>query len=150
LEQRSEDGYENIKAIYQQMRPFKNRKAGALSGGMKQKLALRCALVHRTSVCCSWTKPTTGVEPGFEKRAVGNVVDLETERHYPLGFDPYLDEVRKCDREGFLDKGRMPRHGSTGEILTQFADIFNPAGLEHTENGLRQANEKCHRSPATW
>lgn len=135
-----EDGYDNIKAIYQQIEPFKNRKAGALSGGMKQKLALSCALVHRPSVLFL-DEPTTGVDPVSRKELWEMLLTLKQKGITLLVSTPYLDEVRKCDRVGFLDKGRMRGIGSPEEILTQFADIFNPAGLEHAENGLRQANE---------
>ena len=74
-----EDNYDAIKAIYSQIEPFKDRKAGALSGGMKQKLALCCALVHKPSVLFL-DEPTTGVDPVSRKELWDILSLLKSER----------------------------------------------------------------------
>ena len=88
------------KAIYSQIEPFKDRKAGALSGGMKQKLALCCALVHKPSVLFL-DEPTTGVDP-VSRKELWDILSLLKEREITIvASTPYLDEVRRCERGGF-------------------------------------------------
>lgn len=129
-----EDGYESIKAIYSQIEPFKNRRAGALSGGMKQKLALSCALVHSPSALFL-DEPTTGVDPVSRKEFWEMLTTLKKRGITIVASTPYIDEVRQCDRVAFLSEGKVLGIGSPDEILTRFADIFNPPGLEHDKNG---------------
>ncbi|MDD6357024.1 MAG: ABC transporter ATP-binding protein, partial [Bacteroidales bacterium] len=92
-----EEGYESIKAIYSQIERFRHRKAGALSGGMKQKLALSCALVHRPSVLFL-DEPTTGVDPVSRKEFWEMLSALKERGITIVASTPYLDEVRRCDR----------------------------------------------------
>ena len=85
-------GYDGIKAIYSQIEPFKNRKAGALSGGMKQKLALSCALVHQPSVLFL-DEPTTGVDP-VSRKELWQMLGMLKERNITIvAATPYLDAV---------------------------------------------------------
>ena len=125
-----EEGYDSISAIYSQIERFKNRRAGALSGGMKQKLALSCALVHSPSVLFL-DEPTTGVDPVSRKELWEMLAGLKERGITIVASTPYLDEVRRCERVAFLDHGRIRGIGSPEQILTQFADIFNPPGIEH-------------------
>ena len=125
-----EEGYDSIKAIYCQIERFKNRRAGALSGGMKQKLALSCALVHSPSVLFL-DEPTTGVDPVSRKEFWDMLGDLKERNITIVASTPYLDEVRRCERVAFLDKGQIRGIGTPDEILTRFADVFNPPGIEH-------------------
>ncbi|MBQ3731526.1 MAG: ABC transporter ATP-binding protein, partial [Muribaculaceae bacterium] len=125
-----EEGYDSIKAIYSQIERFKNRRAGALSGGMKQKLALSCALVHSPSVLFL-DEPTTGVDPVSRKEFWDMLGDLKERNITIVASTPYLDEVRRCERVAFLDKGQIRGVGTPDEILTRFADVFNPPGIEH-------------------
>ncbi len=124
-----EEGYDSIKAIYSQIERFKDRKAGALSGGMKQKLALSCALVHQPSVLLL-DEPTTGVDPVSRKELWELLLMLKDRNITIMASTPYLDEVRCCERVAFLDNGRVRGIGTPDSILTEFSDIFNPPGID--------------------
>ena len=120
-----EAGYDSIKAIYAQIERFKDRRAGALSGGMKQKLALSCALVHSPSVLFL-DEPTTGVDP-VSRREFWQMLLMLKERGITIvASTPYLDEVRCCERVAFLSEGRIQGIGEPDVILTEFADVFSP------------------------
>ena len=127
-----DEGYDSIKAIYSQIERFKDRKAGALSGGMKQKLALSCALVHQPSVLFL-DEPTTGVDPVSRKELWEMLLLLKERGITILASTPYLDEVRCCERVAFLDQGKVRGIGTPDDILTQFASIFNPPGIDKSE-----------------
>ena len=129
-----EQGYDSIRAIYSQIERFKDRKAGALSGGMKQKLALCCALVHQPSVLFL-DEPTTGVDPVSRKEFWDMLQALKEREITIMASTPYLDEVRRCERVAFLDQGKIRGIDTPDEILTRFADIFNPPGIEHVQGG---------------
>ena len=124
-----EAGYDSIRAIYSQIERFRHRKAGALSGGMKQKLALSCALVHSPSVLFL-DEPTTGVDPVSRKELWEMLLSLKERGITIMASTPYLDEVRCCERVAFLDHGKLRGIGTPDQILTEFADIFNPPGIE--------------------
>lgn len=124
-----EAGYDSIRAIYSQIEPFRKRKAGALSGGMKQKLALSCALIHQPSVLFL-DEPTTGVDP-VSRKELWDMLETLRERNITIiASTPYLDEVRRCERVAFLDQGHLRGIGTPDDILTQFADVFNPPPLK--------------------
>ena len=125
-----EEGYDSIKAIYQQIERFRDRKAGALSGGMKQKLALSCALVHSPSVLFL-DEPTTGVDPVSRKEFWEMLSTLKERGITIVVSTPYLDEVRQCERVAFLDHGKIRGIDTPEAILDCFKDIFNPPGIEH-------------------
>jgi len=124
-----EAGYDSIKAIYSQIERFKDRKAGALSGGMKQKLALSCALIHSPSVLFL-DEPTTGVDPVSRKEFWEMLLTLKERGITIVASTPYLDEVRCCERVAFLDHGRLRGIDTPEVILDRFKDIFNPPGIE--------------------
>ncbi len=118
-------GYESIKAIYARIEPFKNRKARALSGGMKQKLALSCALIHQPGVLLL-DEPTTGVDPVSRKEFWDMLVSLKERGMTIVVATPYIDEIRRCDRVAFLQEGKVRGIDTPDRILTRFAEIFNP------------------------
>ena len=120
-----DEGYDSIRAIYSQIERFKNRKAGALSGGMKQKLALSCALVHQPSVLFL-DEPTTGVDPVSRKEFWEMLSQLKERGITILASTPYLDEVRQCERVAFLSEGKVMGIDRPEVILDRFADVFNP------------------------
>jgi ABC-2 type transport system ATP-binding protein len=124
-----EEGYDSIRAIYSQIERFRNRKAGALSGGMKQKLALSCALVHSPSVLLL-DEPTTGVDPVSRKELWEMLLMLKERGITIMASTPYLDEVRCCERVAFLDHGKIRGIDTPEVILDQFSDVFNPPGIE--------------------
>ena len=126
-----EQGHDSIKAIYSQIERFGDRRAGALSGGMKQKLALSCALVHQPSVLFL-DEPTTGVDP-VSRKELWEMLQMLQERGITIvASTPYLDEVRCCERVAFLNQGKVRGIGTPDAILTEFADIFNPPGIQRT------------------
>ena len=122
-----EEGYDSIKAIYSQIERFKDRKAGALSGGMKQKLALSCALVHSPSVLFL-DEPTTGVDPVSRKEFWEMLLTLKERGITIIASTPYLDEVRCCERVAFLDHGRIRGIDTPEVILDRFKNIFTRGG----------------------
>jgi len=101
-----EENYELVKDIYQQIEPFKNRRAGKLSGGMKQKLALSCALIHRPSVLFL-DEPTTGVDPVSRKEFWGMLKKLQQQGITIIVSTPYMDEASLCDRIGLIQEGEF-------------------------------------------
>ena len=135
-----EEGYDNIRAIYSQIERFKNRKAGALSGGMKQKLALCCALVHSPSVLFL-DEPTTGVDPVSRKEFWEMLGTLQG-RITIVASTPYLDEVRCCQRVAFLDHGVVKGIGTPDAILDEFREIFNPPGIEKAATMSQQTEQE--------
>ena len=136
-----EENYDSIKAIYTQIEPFRKRRAGALSGGMKQKLALCCALVHQPSVLFL-DEPTTGVDPVSRKEFWEMLSQLKEREITIVASTPYLDEVRMCERVAFLSEGCIRGIGTPDAILTTFRDIFNPPAIEKLEAGTK-SNENA-------
>ncbi|MGK7396043.1 MAG: ABC transporter ATP-binding protein [Candidatus Cyclobacteriaceae bacterium M3_2C_046] len=98
--------YELIKDIYSQIEPFKKRKAGALSGGMKQKLALSCALIHRPKVLFL-DEPTTGVDPVSRREFWDILKGLKKYNITILVSTPYMDEANRCERVALIQKGKL-------------------------------------------
>lgn len=100
-----EENYELVRDIYVQIEPFKKRKAGKLSGGMKQKLALSCALIHRPDVLFL-DEPTTGVDPVSRVEFWDMLDRLKRQGITILVSTPYMDEASRCDRIALMRGGR--------------------------------------------
>lgn len=98
--------YERIKPIYSQLEPFRARRAGALSGGMKQKLALSCALVHRPDLLLL-DEPTTGVDAVSRREFWDLLGDLKASGLTIVVSTPYMDEANRCDRVALIHKGSI-------------------------------------------
>ena len=98
--------YDQVKDIYEQLAPFKDRKAGALSGGMKQKLGLCCALIHKPRVLFL-DEPTTGVDPISRKEFWDVLKRLSKDGISVFVSTPYMDEARLCDRIGLIFHGGL-------------------------------------------
>jgi ABC-2 type transport system ATP-binding protein len=98
--------YEQIKPIYTQLEPFKDRRAAALSGGMKQKLALCCALVHRPDILFL-DEPTTGVDAVSRREFWDLLGTLKQGGLTTVVSTPYMDEATRCDRVALMHRGRL-------------------------------------------
>ncbi|WP_278996279.1 ATP-binding cassette domain-containing protein [Prevotella disiens] len=133
-----EAGYELIKPIYAQIEPFKDRKAGALSGGMKQKLALSCALVHKPMVLFL-DEPTTGVDPVSRKEFWEMLQSLRNQGITIVASTPYLDEVRQCERVAFLAEGKIQGIDTPEIILERFANVFNPPPIDKLKTEVTES-----------
>ncbi|MBX9782561.1 MAG: ABC transporter ATP-binding protein [Chitinophagaceae bacterium] len=114
-----EENYDLIKDIYVQIEPFKKRKAGKLSGGMKQKLALSCALIHRPSVLFL-DEPTTGVDAVSRKEFWEMLRRLKDQGITILVSTPYMDEAGLCDRVALIQKGKIMSIDSPEAIVNAF------------------------------
>ena len=126
-----EAGYDSIRAIYSQIEPFSNRRAGALSGGMKQKLALSCALVHQPSVLFL-DEPTTGVDP-VSRKELWDMLGMLRERGITIvASTPYLDEVRRCDRVAFLQEGRVQCIDTAERVLERYWQPSHSRPITHS------------------
>ncbi len=101
-----EQNYHLIKDIYQQIEPFKDRPAGKLSGGMKQKLALSCALIHKPEVLFL-DEPTTGVDAVSRKEFWEMLKNLQAFGISIIVSTPYMDEASLCDRVALMQNGKI-------------------------------------------
>ncbi len=114
-----EENYNLVKDIYQQIEPFKHRKAGKLSGGMKQKLALSCALIHKPSVLFL-DEPTTGVDPVSRREFWEMLRKLKSEGITILVSTPYMDEAGLCDRIALIQNGEFLQTDTPKAIVKQY------------------------------
>jgi len=114
-----EANYGLIKEIYQQIEPFKTRKAGQLSGGMKQKLALCCALIHKPSVLFL-DEPTTGVDAVSRKEFWEMLHRLKIQGITILVSTPYMDEASLCDQVALIQKGKILTINTPQGIISEF------------------------------
>ncbi|HLS29401.1 MAG TPA: ABC transporter ATP-binding protein [Flavobacteriaceae bacterium] len=114
-----EENYDLIKDIYEQIEPFKDRRAGDLSGGMKQKLALSCALIHKPKVLFL-DEPTTGVDPVSRKEFWEMLKRLQKRGITILVSTPYMDEAALCDRIALIEAGEILDIDSPEEITNKF------------------------------
>ena len=114
-----EANYDIIKDIYVQIEPFKKRRAGQLSGGMKQKLALSCALIHRP-VVLFLDEPTTGVDAVSRKEFWEMLKRLKQQGITILVSTPYMDEAALCDRVALMQKGKILSAGTPASIINAF------------------------------
>ena len=101
-----QENYDLIKDIYQQIEPFKKRRAGALSGGMKQKLALSCSLIHKPDILFL-DEPTTRLHPVSRKGYWQILRNLRKQGITIIVSTPIMDEARQCDRIAFINHGQV-------------------------------------------
>lgn len=116
---RMEESYELIEPIYKQIEPFRKRRAGKLSGGMKQKLALSCALIHRPSVLFL-DEPTTGVDAVSRSEFWDMLAGLKERGITILVSTPYMDEASRCDRIALCNEGHILGIDTPTGIVQQF------------------------------
>lgn len=116
-----EKNYDLIKDIYVQIEPFKKRRAGKLSGGMKQKLALCCALIHKPTVLFL-DEPTTGVDPVSRKEFWEMLKRLKEQDITILVSTPYMDEADMCERIALLQNGKILSIDSPQNIKSAYPE----------------------------
>lgn len=114
-----EENYDLIKGIYQQIEPFKKRRAGKLSGGMKQKLALSCALIHKPKVLFL-DEPTRGVDPVSRQELWNMLQSLKKENITILVSTAYMEEALLCDRISLMDHGKILATNSPEGLIADF------------------------------
>lgn len=114
-----EENYDLIKDIYEQIEPYKNRRAGDLSGGMKQKLALSCALIHKPLLLVL-DEPTTGVDAVSRKEFWEMLMRLKTAGITILVSTAYMDEATLCDRVALIQAGKIMEVDKPEEVIEKF------------------------------
>lgn len=120
-----EENYELIEDIYIQIEPFKDRRAGKLSGGMKQKLALCCALIHKPKVLFL-DEPTTGVDPVSRKEFWEMLKRLQKKGITILVSTPYMDEAALCDRIALIQDSKILQIDTPEDIVKHYPKkIYN-------------------------
>ena len=125
-----EENYDLIKDIYVQIEPFKHRRAGKLSGGMKQKLALSCALIHKPKVLFL-DEPTTGVDPVSRKEFWEMLKRLQKHNITILVSTPYMDEAALCDRIALIQDGKILEIDTPEAIVKKFPKTIYNVGADN-------------------
>jgi ABC-type multidrug transport system ATPase subunit len=115
-----EENYDLIHDIYSHIEPFKNRLAGKLSGGMKQKLALSCALIHKPGLLVL-DEPTTGVDAVSRSEFWAMLKKLRKHNITIIVSTPYMDEAMKCDRVALIQNGRLLSINQPEKIREEFS-----------------------------
>ncbi len=116
-----QENYHLIQDIYSQIEPFKNRPAGKLSGGMKQKLALSCALIHKPELLLL-DEPTTGVDPVSRKEFWDMLRNLNKIGITVFVSTPYMDEAARCDRVALMQSGEIMKISTPDYLIDSFGE----------------------------
>jgi len=132
-----QENYDLVADIYKQLEPFKTRRAGKLSGGMKQKLALSCALIHKPKILFL-DEPTTGVDPVSRKEFWEMLKRLKVQGISILVSTPYMDEAKLCDRIALMQNGKILEIDTPQNIVNQFG---NNLFAVHSENMYKLLND---------
>lgn len=147
------DNYELIAPIFRQLEQFPNRKAGALSGGMKQKLALSCALIHRPEVLLL-DEPTTGVDAVSRSEFWDMLSGLKEQGITILVSTSYMDEATLCERVAMINKGRILETDTPSNLVRNLGEnLYNAVAPDmfHLLSELRKLPEvtDCYTFGAT-
>ena len=137
---RLEDNYDLIRDIYVQIEPFRSRRAGRLSGGMKQKLALCCALIHRPRVLFL-DEPTTGVDVVSRHEFWDMLSGLKRQGITMLVSTPYMDEAVRCDRIALIQSGRLLSIDTPQGIIENYPDAL----FEVRAENMRQLTDEIRK-----
>jgi ABC-type multidrug transport system ATPase subunit len=135
-----EENYALIKDIYKQLEPFKTRRAGKLSGGMKQKLALCCALIHKPTVLFL-DEPTTGVDPVSRKEFWEMLKKLQEQNITILVSTPYMDEAVLCDRIALMQEGQLLAIDTPKQIVASYPYDLFAVGAENMSKLLKSIHQ---------
>lgn len=143
-----EENYELIKDIYDQIKPFSDRRAGKLSGGMKQKLALCCALIHKPEVLFL-DEPTTGVDVVSRKEFWEMLDKLKKQNITIVVSTPYMDEAKLCDRIALMQGGKIMSVDEPDQIVNSFPKTLFAAKAQNIYKLLQDirndsAVESCY------
>ena len=139
-----EENYDLIKDIYVQIEPFKDRRAGKLSGGMKQKLALSCALIHKPKVLFL-DEPTTGVDPVSRKEFWDMLKRLQQKDITILVSTPYMDEAALCDRIALMQDGKILEIDTPSAIVEKYPKAIYNVGANNMYGLIESLNAYEHR-----
>ncbi|HIP47382.1 MAG TPA: ABC transporter ATP-binding protein [Lutibacter sp.] len=139
-----EANYELIKDIYVQIEPFKKRRAGDLSGGMKQKLALSCALIHKPKVLFL-DEPTTGVDPVSRKEFWEMLKRLQQKGITILVSTPYMDEAALCDRIALMQDGKILEIDTPENIANRFPTKLYNVSSDNTYKLIQDLKAYQHQ-----
>lgn len=134
------ENYDLIKDIYDQIKPFKERRAGKLSGGMKQKLALCCALIHKPTVLFL-DEPTTGVDVVSRKEFWDMLKRLKQQGITILVSTPYMDEAMLCERIALIQSGNILSIDTPGNIISSYPDDLHAAKADNIHQLLNDARQ---------
>ncbi|MDR2868411.1 MAG: ABC transporter ATP-binding protein [Bacteroidales bacterium] len=140
------DNMEMIAPLWQQLLPFKDRRAMKLSGGMKQKLSLCCALIHKPEVLFL-DEPTTGVDPVSRKEFWDILNDIHSQGITVLVSTPYMDEASRCHRIALMQKGEIISMATPPQIIRNFeGNLFSIPTTEifHLLAIMGQCPVNCH------
>ncbi len=142
-----QENYQLIEPIYKMLEPFRKRRAAALSGGMKQKLALCCALIHRPKVLFL-DEPTTGVDPVSREELWEILQSLRLQGVSVLVSTAYMDEASLCDRIAIMDKGQIIKIDSAKGLTDDYKqplfgaradNMIDLLALLQSEDDIKQA-----------
>lgn len=125
------ENYHLVEDIYKQIEPFKDRRAGKLSGGMKQKLALCCAMIHKPEVLFL-DEPTTGVDPVSRKEFWTMLARLKNQGITIIVSTPYMDEASRCDRIALINNGVFMKIETPQNIIGQYDKILCSVSADKT------------------
>lgn len=132
-----QENYDLVADIYKQLEPFKTRRAGKLSGGMKQKLALSCALIHKPQILFL-DEPTTGVDPVSRKEFWEMLKRLKAQGITILVSTPYMDEAKLCDRIALMQDGKILEIDTPQNIVNEYGKNLYAV---HSENMFKLLND---------
>jgi len=138
-----EENYDLIEDIYVQIEPFKDRRAGKLSGGMKQKLALSCALIHKPQVLFL-DEPTTGVDPVSRKEFWEMLKRLQQKGITILVSTPYMDEAALCDRIALIQDGEILEIDTPEAIVKKFPKTIYNVGADNMSKLIQTLQKYEH------
>jgi ABC-2 type transport system ATP-binding protein len=135
-----EENFDLIKEIYVQLEPFKNRRAGKLSGGMKQKLALCCALIHRPTVLFL-DEPTTGVDAVSRKEFWEMLKRLKAQGITIMVSTPYMDEASLCEKIALIQDGKILSVNTPEKIISEFPKALFAAKAPEMSRLLKELRD---------
>lgn len=138
-----EENYDLIRDIYVQIEPFKDRRAGKLSGGMKQKLALCCALIHKPKVLFL-DEPTTGVDPVSRKEFWEMLKRLQLKGITILVSTPYMDEAALCDRIALIQDGKILEIDTPEAIVKHYPKAIYNVKANNMYQLIKSLNDYEH------